>query len=78
MVNILAPGKLTHLVSIRSGKKPHEVMIPEDDARMTIELDDRYIISPEFSFWNGEPHMYKDGKAVDEGFIYSSNTKYFT
>ena len=62
----------------QSGENFHEVMIPEDDARMTIELDDRYIISPEFSFWNGEPHMYKDGKAVDEGFIYSSNTKYFT
>ena len=33
-------------IGIRPGEKLHEVMITEDDARMTVELDDRYVICP--------------------------------
>ena len=39
------------LSGIRPGEKLHEVMITEDDARMTVELDDRHVIYPSNPGW---------------------------
>ena len=35
----IAPECKTEIVGIRPGEKLHEVMVPEDDARNTVELD---------------------------------------
>ncbi len=70
----LAP-KLPHkTVGIRPGEKLHEIMITEDDARMTVELDDRYVICPAQTEWT-QTHLRPFGaRPVAEGFRYSSDS----
>ena len=38
------------IVGIRPGEKLHEMMIPGDDSRLTLELADRYVIEPTIPF----------------------------
>jgi UDP-N-acetylglucosamine 4,6-dehydratase len=48
-------------------------MITEDDARMTVELEDRYAICPPIVGWERD-HLDKLGaKPVADGFRYSSD-----
>jgi len=70
----LAPGLPQRTVGIRPGEKLHEVMISGDDARMTAELADRYVIEPEFVEYVRTPFSAGDGKRVADGFTYSSDT----
>ncbi|MFH1461704.1 MAG: UDP-N-acetylglucosamine 4,6-dehydratase (inverting) [bacterium] len=58
-------------VGIRPGEKIHEVMITQEDARNTIELDKYYIVKPEFDVRHIN-EKYKIGKAVDFNFEYNS------
>ena len=58
-------------IGIRVGEKLHEEMISSDDSRRTIELPNRYIVSPIFAEWGFVPPK---GKAVVEGFTYRSDT----
>lgn len=62
-------------VGIRPGEKLHEVMIPRDEARLTLEFDDRYVIQPAFRFWSDENYMEQNGgRRVAEDFEYNSAT----
>jgi UDP-N-acetylglucosamine 4,6-dehydratase/5-epimerase len=67
----IAPECKTEIVGIRPGEKLHEVMVPEDDARTTIELPDRYVIQPAFRWLEGT--RYPEGKPTPDGFSYSSD-----
>jgi UDP-N-acetylglucosamine 4,6-dehydratase len=72
LAQALAPSCKHEIVGIRPGEKLHEVMVPEDDARNTVELDDRYVILPPFDWaWLDS---YKQQKRCAEGFRYSSDT----
>src|SRR3989338_2145725 len=62
------------IVGIRPGEKLHEVMITEDDARHTLELENYYIVEPEFKWWSNKKHMVNGGVSVPENFRYASNT----
>lgn len=73
LASTMAPGLPQKIVGIRPGEKLHEVMITEDDARTTVELDDRYVIQPPFVWWD-ERAPAKNGKAVTEGFRYASDS----
>jgi len=68
----LAPECRTEIVGIRPGEKLHEVMVPEDDARNTVELPDRYVILPQFSWVEDPP--YSDLPRCPDGFRYGSDT----
>jgi FlaA1/EpsC-like NDP-sugar epimerase len=62
-------------VGIRPGEKLHEVMVPEDEARMTLEFKDHFVILSEASSWTGDqPYEKSDGKRCADGFSYSSGT----
>ena len=61
-------------VGIRPGEKLHEVMITEDDARMTLELADRYVICPPKANFSAAPLLAAGATPVAEGFRYSSET----
>jgi len=74
LADVVAPGLPHKIVGIRPGEKLHEVMITEDDARVTLELNDRYLIRPWFSFWDGVPYTVVGAKSVSDGFRYSSDT----
>ena len=58
-------------VGIRPGEKLHEEMISPDDSRRTVELSNRYVVSPIFAEWGFTPPK---GKAVKDGFTYRSDT----
>ena len=70
----MAPDLPREIVGIRPGEKLHEVLITEDDARLTLELEDRYIIEPDFAFWKREGYEKSGAKRVANGFRYASDT----
>jgi UDP-N-acetylglucosamine 4,6-dehydratase len=70
----LAPGLPHRIVGIRPGEKLHEMMISGDDARMTTELSDRYVIEPAFVEYLRMPFSAAEGRPVADGFAYSSDT----
>ena len=59
------------VVGIRPGEKLHEVMIPRDEARRTLDCEDYYIITPDFDFF-GRRFDSRNGKTLPEDFEYSS------
>ena len=77
LVKALAPECQTEIVGIRPGEKLHEVMVSVDDARQTLELDDHYVIQPQFPWWAAD---VADGKPCAEGFSFGSdsNTRWLT
>ncbi len=72
LAKTVAPECKIKIIGIRPGEKLHEVMISADDARHTVELDDCYIIVPDFDWWNTKHHI--KGKPVQTDFYYSSDT----
>src|SRR5438445_678749 len=72
LAQAMAPGLPLRTVGIRPGEKLHEVMVTEDDSRQTLELDDRYVIEPVFSFWQREPYLETGAHRVADGFRYAS------
>ena len=80
LAKALAPGVPYHNIGIRPGEKLHEVLITQDDARNTLELDDRYMILPSFKFWDHETQTPPGAKPVPEDFVYASdnNTHWLT
>lgn len=67
------------LVGIRPGEKLHELMVPLDDARMTLEFADHYTIVPSIRFNNVDADFSLDGlgeqgRAVADEFEYRSDT----
>ncbi|RCK38872.1 hypothetical protein TH19_03475 [Thalassospira profundimaris] len=76
LAEAMAPGVARKVVGIRPGEKMHEVMIPSDDARNTIELEDRYVILPQSStLWPSDAfnRYYQMGKNVNQDFYYASD-----
>lgn len=75
LVRVIAPDCEHQIIGIRPGEKLHEVMVPEDDARLTIEFDDYYVIQPSHSYWNKKDFLDgRQGKPCADGFKYSSDT----
>ncbi len=62
------------VVGIRPGEKLHEQMISAEDAYFTYEYQEHYKILPAINNWDSSPARIKDGKKVEEGFVYSSET----
>jgi len=73
LARTLAPGLPHKIVGIRPGEKLHEVMVPEDDARSTVELDDRYVIVPAQRSSLMEQWL-EAGPRAPEGFSYASDS----
>jgi UDP-N-acetylglucosamine 4,6-dehydratase len=74
LANVMAPDLPHETVGIRPGEKLHETMITTDDARSTLELEDRYIIQPMFNSWKPQHYLDVGGKPAPEDFHYSSDT----
>ena len=73
MAKAICPECKTEVIGIRPGEKLHEVMIPRDDARNTIEFSDYYIIKPQFRYFD---RRFKDNmcQSVPDDFEYRSDT----
>ncbi len=75
LASAVRPECQTKTVGIRPGEKLHEVMIPHDEARNTLEFDEYFVIEPSFQFWSRQSYQDKyGGTEVAEDFEYSSNT----
>ena len=72
MAEALAPGCQVDYIGIRPGEKLHEVLLSEDEARNTLELDDMFVIQPAHSWWRKE--NWKAGRPLPDGFRYTSDT----
>ncbi|NQW09492.1 MAG: UDP-N-acetylglucosamine 4,6-dehydratase (inverting), partial [Alphaproteobacteria bacterium] len=70
----LGPGLPHKVVGIRPGEKLHEVMVPEDDSRTTVEIDDRYIVLPAFSAGPSKAWLASGAKPVADDFRYASDS----
>ncbi|WP_420547777.1 UDP-N-acetylglucosamine 4,6-dehydratase (inverting) [Curvivirga sp.] len=66
----MAPGIDTHIIGIRPGEKLHETLISIDDARTTVEMDDRYIIFPAHDFRSNSAF---EGDGMGDEFTYVSD-----
>lgn len=78
LAQAIAPDLPTREVGIRPGEKMHEVMVPGDDARLTLEFAEHYLIQPSISF-NVHPDFAvnangETGRAMTEDFEYNSGT----
>lgn len=73
LASAIAPGLPHRLVGIRPGEKLHEIMVPEDDARSTIELKDRYVILPSHDLARRQAYLTHGALELPEGFSYVSD-----
>jgi len=69
----IAPHLPHRIVGIRSGEKLHEIMVPEDDARSTVELSDRYVILPSHNPEKRAWYLAEGATALPDGFSYCSD-----
>ncbi|MGO9994196.1 MAG: UDP-N-acetylglucosamine 4,6-dehydratase (inverting) [Steroidobacteraceae bacterium] len=74
----MAPHLPQKIVGIRPGEKLHEVMCPADDARLTVEFEDHYVIKPSIQFAENVDYtisrVNERGCPVGEGFEFHSGT----
>ncbi|MBE0533516.1 MAG: UDP-N-acetylglucosamine 4,6-dehydratase (inverting) [Rhodospirillales bacterium] len=74
LATAMAPELPQEVIGIRPGEKLHEVMITSDDARSTIELDDRYVICPSFNSFRHETYRDMGAREIENGFQYGSDS----
>lgn len=74
IADLIGPGLQQKIVGIRPGEKLHEIMIPPDDSRSTVELNDRYVILPSFATHLREAYLKHGANAMADGAAYSSDT----
>lgn len=72
LAKAIAPDAKLNIIGIRPGEKLHEMLISEDEARNTVELDTMYVVQPAEATWFGYSWQDK-GKSLKEGFSYSSD-----
>ena len=73
LARAIAPHLPHKVIGIRPGEKLHEVMVPEDDARSTVELKDRYVILPDAYAARRRHYIAHGGVAAADGFSYASD-----
>jgi len=73
IAKVVAPDAELEEVGIRPGEKLHEVLIHEDEARATVELEEMYVVQPSAALWFGQSWQEK-GQPLAEGFRYSSES----
>jgi UDP-N-acetylglucosamine 4,6-dehydratase len=73
LAEVMGPGIPQKIVGIRPGEKLHETLISYDEARSTVELEDRYMIKPPLTFWRERAPKGSNGRPVEQDFSYISS-----
>ena len=68
----VAPECDVEYIGIRAGEKLHEVLVSEDEARHTLEIEDLFVIQPAHSWWRRE--NWSDARPLPDGFRYTSDS----
>ena len=82
LARAMAPNLPQKIIGIRPGEKMHEVMCPADDAHLTLEFEDHYVIKPTIQFSSiadfTANKLGEIGKRVEPGFEFHSgrNSRY--
>jgi len=71
LATAVAPDCQHEYVGIRPGEKLSEVLVSEDEARHTVELDDMFIIHQPSARLNGK---WAEARRLPDGFSYASDT----
>ena len=71
LAEVIAPDCEQVEIGIRPGEKLHETLLSEDEARHSVELSTRYVITPMHPWWKDQE--VAPGRPLPEGFQYSSN-----
>ena len=72
LVEAIAPDCDVKYVGIRPGEKLHEVLISEDEARHTVELEEMFVIQPTHPWWDSK--AWANGQSLPDSFRYASDT----
>lgn len=79
LAKAVAPDCKIKVVGIRPGEKLHEILISADDARDTIEKEDRFITLPDVLFRKRKKIISEKRLAEDfEGYRSDNNIEWFT
>jgi UDP-N-acetylglucosamine 4,6-dehydratase len=74
LARAIGPNCQLDAIGIRPGEKLHEVMIPEDEARNSLEFDDFYAILPvQLGVAPADYQRRHGGRNCADGFCYSSD-----
>lgn len=76
LATAIAPECKLEFVGIRPGEKLHEQMISAEDSYYTYEYPEHFKILPTINNWGSSVERIKDGRKVEEGFIYSSDNNH--
>lgn len=78
LAKAIAPHLPQKIIGIRPGEKLHEIMCPSDDAHLTMEFSDYYMIKPTITFITQPDFetsaLGEHGQKVSDGFCYDSGT----
>jgi UDP-N-acetylglucosamine 4,6-dehydratase len=73
LAKVIAPEAEIEVIGILPGEKLHEVLIHEDEARNTVELEDMFVVQPAIELWF--VHNWKEkGRLLPDGYRYGSDT----
>jgi UDP-N-acetylglucosamine 4,6-dehydratase len=72
LAHAIAPGCPVEDIGIRPGEKLHEVLLSEDEARDSVELDDMFVVKPSHPWWKGD--AWPNGKPLTDGYRYASDS----
>lgn len=72
LANVVAPDCKIEITGIRPGEKLHEVLVNEDEARHTLELEDMFVVQPLFPWWTRE--HWAEGQPLPNNFRFGSDT----
>lgn len=73
LAKVMAPESRVEVIGIRAGEKLHEVLVSEDEARHTVELEEMFVVQPAEALWFGYAWTER-GKPLPEGFRFASDT----
>jgi UDP-N-acetylglucosamine 4,6-dehydratase len=73
LADAIGPDIPRDIVGIRPGEKLHELLLTSDESRHAIDVGRHFIITPEHPWWSTET-AWPDGKPLEDGFVYSSET----
>lgn len=71
LAEAIAPGCGVEEIGIRPGEKLHEVLLSDDEARHSVELDTMFVIRPAHPWWADS--NWAAGRALPDGFKYTSD-----
>jgi UDP-N-acetylglucosamine 4,6-dehydratase len=74
VARVMAPHLPVKNIGIRPGEKIHEHLLSTEEARLTYDGGDRYVVQPALQFWHETAANGPHPKAVGEDFVYSSET----